>query len=43
VLFKAAIKPAADGTGLIAFTFSPKDGKGNWQMDDLYIDPIKSQ
>ena len=43
VLFKSAIKPGADGTGLISFMFSPKDGKGDWQMDDLYIDPLKSQ
>jgi hypothetical protein len=43
VLFKSAIQPGADGTGQIAFTFTPKDATGNWQIDDLYIDPIKSQ
>jgi len=43
VRFKSAIQPGSDGTGLIAFTFTPKDATGNWQIDDLYIDPIKSQ
>lgn len=43
VLFKSAIQPGSDGTGLLGFTFTPKDGTGNWQIDDLYIDPIKNQ
>ena len=43
VLFKAAIQPGSDGTGLLGFMFSPKDASGSWQIDDLYIDPIKSQ
>ncbi len=43
VLFKSAIQPGADGTGLLGFTFTPKDASGNWRIDDLYIDPIKNQ
>jgi hypothetical protein len=43
VLFRNAINPGQDGTGLVAFQFAPKDATGNWQIDDLYIDPIKSQ
>jgi len=43
VPYKAAINPGPDGTGLIGFSFGPKDASGNWQIDDLYIDPIKSQ
>jgi hypothetical protein len=43
VLFKSAIQPGPDGTGLLAFSFSPKDNSGSWQIDDLYIDPIKNQ
>ncbi len=43
VLFKKAIQPGSDGTSLLEFTFTPKDASGNWQIDDLYIDPIKNQ
>ena len=37
-----AIKPGPDGTAQIAFQFTPV-GSGSWSMDDLYIDPLKSQ
>jgi hypothetical protein len=37
-----AIKPGSDGTAQIAFRFTPV-GAGSWAMDDLYIDPLKSQ
>lgn len=37
-----AIKPGPDGTAQIAFRFAPV-GSGSWSMDDLYIDPLKSQ
>ena len=30
-----------DGKTNVTFTFAPKDGKGNWQIDDEYVDPIK--
>jgi hypothetical protein len=43
VLFKAAINPGPDGTGLVSFVFTPEDDKGNWQIDDFYVDPLKSQ
>jgi hypothetical protein len=43
IKFKDSIQPGPDGTGQVAFMFSPKDNKGNWQIDDLYIDPLKSQ
>jgi hypothetical protein len=32
-----------NGQTLVSFTFRPSDTKGNWQLDDLYIDPLKSQ
>jgi hypothetical protein len=32
-----------DGKTNVSFTFSPKDSKGDWQIDDEYVDPIKSQ
>jgi hypothetical protein len=35
--------PGVDGTGLISFTFTPKDDEGNREIDDLYVSPIKSQ
>jgi hypothetical protein len=41
--FKDAIQPGPDGTGQVAFRFSPKDNTGNWRIDDLYVDPLKSQ
>jgi hypothetical protein len=41
IKFKNSIQPGADGTGLVAFVFTPADKKGNWRIDDLYIDPIK--
>ncbi len=41
--FKDSIQPGPDGTGQVAFVFTPKDNKGSWQTDDLYIDPMKSQ
>jgi hypothetical protein len=42
------LKPVQDllkknGQTLVSFTFRPLDNKGNWQIDDLYIDPLKSQ
>jgi hypothetical protein len=41
--FKDSIQPGPDGIGWVSFVFTPKDTKGNWQIDDLYIDPLKSQ
>ncbi len=41
--YKDAIQPGPDGTGYVSFTFAPNDATGNWQIYDLYIDPIKSQ
>jgi hypothetical protein len=32
-----------DGKTNVSFTFSPKDNKGDWRIDDEYVDPIKSQ
>ena len=32
-----------DGKTNVSFTFAPKDGKGNWRIDDEYVDPLKSQ
>jgi hypothetical protein len=41
--FKDSIQPGPDGTGQVSFVFAPKDNKGNWELDDLYVDPLKSQ
>ena len=41
IKFKDSIQPGPYGTGQVAFTFTPKDGKGVWQIDDFYVDPIK--
>jgi hypothetical protein len=43
IKFHDAIQPGPDGTGQVSFVFTPTDAKGNWQIDDLYIDPLKSQ
>ncbi len=43
IKFHDAIQPGPDGTGLVSFVFTPRDAKGHWQIDDLYIDPLKSQ
>lgn len=32
-----------DGKTTVSFTFRPKDNKGSWQIDDEYVDPMKSQ
>jgi len=32
-----------NGKATVGFTFEPKDDKGNWQIDDLFVDPMKSQ
>jgi hypothetical protein len=32
-----------DGKANVSFTFAPKDNKGSWQIDELYVDPMKSQ
>lgn len=42
ISIKPAIQPGEDGTAQLSFIFTPKD-KGDWQIDDLYIDPLKSQ
>jgi hypothetical protein len=41
--FRDSIQPGPDGSGQVAFVFSPKDSKGSWRIDDLYVDPLKSQ
>ena len=41
--FHDSIQPGPDGTGLVSFVFTPEHGHSNWQIDDLYIDPLKSQ
>jgi hypothetical protein len=41
--FKDSIQPGPDRTGQVSFVFTPKDDKGEWRIDDLYIDPLKSQ
>jgi hypothetical protein len=36
-------EPLVNGYAWITFTFKPNDSQGGWTMDDLYVDPIKSQ
>ena len=33
------VQLGADGTGKVAFRLTPRDTVGNWQVDDLYVDP----
>ncbi len=44
VVFRTQIAPVVGGQDQtsVSFTFAPSDGS-SWQMDDLYIDPLKSQ
>jgi hypothetical protein len=43
VLFLNGIAPLVGGQGKtsVSFTFAPTGG--NWQIDDFYVDPLKSQ
>jgi hypothetical protein len=34
--------PLKSGYAEISFTFKPNDTHGNWQVDDVYVDPYKS-
>jgi hypothetical protein len=43
IKFHSAVQPGPDGTGLVSFVFTPQGANGNWQIDDLYIDPLKNQ
>ena len=43
IKFVNAIQPGPDGSGQVSFVFTPNGANGNWQIDDLYIDPLKSQ
>jgi hypothetical protein len=43
IKFKDAIQPGPNGSGQVSFVFTPNGANGNWQIDDLYIDPLKSQ
>jgi len=38
-LASGQVATKTDGTGLVAFRFSPMDSVGKWQVDDLYVDP----
>lgn len=42
VKFHDVIQPGANGNGSVQFVFTPSD-KSDWQIDNLYIDPLKSQ
>ncbi len=34
---------ATSGYANVSFTFKPNDNHGNWQIDDMYVDPCKSR
>jgi hypothetical protein len=34
--------PLKNGTAQVSFTIKPNDSHGNWQIDDFYVDPLKS-
>jgi hypothetical protein len=38
-LASGQVATMADGTAQVAFRFSPMDTVGNWQIDDLFVDP----
>ena len=44
ILFVNRIAPIVGGQGQtwVSFTFRPTTG-GAWQIDDFYVDPLKSQ
>ena len=44
ILFVNSIAPIVGGQGQtsVSFTFST-DGSDDWQIDDFYVDPLKSQ
>ncbi len=31
----------SNGCTWVTFQFAPADNKGNWQVDDFYVDPVK--
>jgi hypothetical protein len=33
--------PLQSGYAQVSFTIKPNDNHGNWQIDDLYVDPLK--
>ena len=40
VLMDNLANASASGTSPIAFRFTPQGSGGNWQIDDLYVDPF---
>ena len=32
-----------NGSANVSLTFKPSDGHGNWQIDDVYVDPYKTK
>jgi hypothetical protein len=32
-----------DGTGSVAFRFTPQGGSSEWRIDDVYVDPFKGE
>jgi hypothetical protein len=44
IFFLDLIQPVLqNGNTTVSFTFTPLGDGGNWQIDDFYIDPLKSQ
>ena len=45
VFFLQSVIPLVNSNGQtwVTFTFAPVDMFGHWQVDDFYVDPIKSQ
>jgi hypothetical protein len=35
--------PLKSGTAQISFTIKPNDNHGNWQIDDIYVDPFRGR
>jgi hypothetical protein len=44
VLFLQGIVPRVDldGQTWVSFTLTPLSSRGNWQVDDFYVDPLKN-
>jgi hypothetical protein len=36
-------EPLQNGNAWVSFTFKPNGTQSHWQIDDLYVDPLKSQ
>jgi hypothetical protein len=43
LVFELSLNQLAGGTASVVFGFTPLGAGGNWQIDDVYVDPIKER